>query len=46
MLKRNILHFLGVRPVRSTVYGFVEGVGAERRRQWLAEVEDMGRRAG
>jgi putative NADPH-quinone reductase len=45
MLKRNILHFMGVRPVRSTVYGYIEGVGAERRRQWLANVEDMGRRA-
>jgi putative NADPH-quinone reductase len=45
MLKRNILHFMGVRPVRSTVYGYVEGAGAGRRRQWLADVEAMGRRA-
>ena len=45
MLKRNILHFMGVRPVRSTIYGFIEGVSAERRRQWLDDVEAMGRRA-
>jgi NAD(P)H dehydrogenase (quinone) len=45
MLKRNILHFVGVHPVRSTIYGFIEGVGAERRKRWLADVEDMGRRA-
>ena len=45
MLKRNILHFMGVRPVRSTIYGHIEGAGAERRRQWLADVEAMGRRA-
>jgi putative NADPH-quinone reductase len=45
MLRRNILGFMGVRPVCSTIYGFIEGVGAERRRRWLAEVEAMGRRA-
>lgn len=42
MLKRNILGFMGVRPVRSTIYGYVEGVGGERRRQWLQEVRAMG----
>jgi putative NADPH-quinone reductase len=44
MLKRNILGFVGVHPVRSTVLGNIEGVGAEGRRRWLAEVEAMGRR--
>jgi|SRR5581483_7254360 len=46
MLRRNILAFIGVRPVRSTIYGYVEGVGAEGRRKWLAEMEALGRRAG
>jgi putative NADPH-quinone reductase len=45
MLKRNILHFMGVRPVRSTIYGSIEGAGTEHRRQWLADVEALGRRA-
>jgi NAD(P)H dehydrogenase (quinone) len=45
MLKRNILHFMGVRPVRSSIYGYIEGAGSQRRRQWLADVEAMGRRA-
>jgi putative NADPH-quinone reductase len=44
MLKRNILGFMGVRPVRSTIYGHIEGVGPERRARWLREVEAMGRR--
>jgi putative NADPH-quinone reductase len=46
MLKRNILRFMGVRPIRATIYGYVEGVGAERRRQWLQDVERLGRSAG
>lgn len=45
MLKRNILGFIGVGPVHSTIYGNVEGIGAEGRRRWLADVEKMGRRA-
>lgn len=45
MLKRNILKFVGVSPVRSTIHGFVEGVSTERRRGWLEEMEEMGREA-
>lgn len=43
MLKRNILAFVGVAPVRSTIYGNIEGAGIDRRRAWLDEVEAMGR---
>jgi NAD(P)H dehydrogenase (quinone) len=42
LLRRNILHFTGVRPVRSTIYGMVEAAGDEKRRQWLREVEALG----
>jgi NAD(P)H dehydrogenase (quinone) len=45
LFKRNILHFTGVSPVRSTVYGMVEGVGDEKRKQWLREVEALGHQA-
>lgn len=45
MLKRNILAFMGVKPVRSTIYGSIESVGAEGRAQRLGAVEEMGRRA-
>lgn len=44
ILKRNILRFMGVSPIRSIIYGNVEGVGAEGRRRWLARVEELGRR--
>ena len=45
LLKRNVLHFTGVSPVRSTVYGMVVGVGDEVRKQWLREVETLGQHA-
>lgn len=41
-LKRNILHFVGVRPVRTTVIGLVEA--DERRRDaWLGRIAEAGR---
>ncbi len=45
LLKRNILQFTGVRPVRSTIFGMVETVGDDKRKQWLREVEAMGHQA-
>jgi NAD(P)H dehydrogenase (quinone) len=45
MLKRNILGFVGVRPIRTTVYGRIEGVSDQRRRRWLEEIEALGRQA-
>lgn len=45
MLKRNILGFLGVAPIRSTLLGNVEGVSNERRARWLADMEVLGRTA-
>jgi putative NADPH-quinone reductase len=46
LLKRNILHFVGVKPVRTTIYGMVETVGDDTRRKWLRETEALGRAAG
>jgi putative NADPH-quinone reductase len=45
LLKRNILYFIGISPVRSTIYGMIESVGQEKRRQWLREVEALGHAA-
>lgn len=45
MLKRNILSFMGVGPIRSTIYGNIEGMGHEGRSRCLAEIEAIGRRA-
>jgi putative NADPH-quinone reductase len=41
VLKRNILHFVGITPVRSTIIGMVEASDA-RRRKWLATVTKLG----
>ena len=45
LLKRNILHLIGVTPVRSTVYGMIEAVGDEKRKEWLRDVEALGHQA-
>ena len=45
LLKRNILQFIGIKPVRSTVYGMIEAVSDDTRKQWLREVEAMGHNA-
>lgn len=44
-LKRNILKFVGFRPVRSTILGMVEQAEPARIEKWLARMEDLGRRA-
>lgn len=44
-LRRNILNFVGIRPVRETFYGMVDRADAESHLRWLNEVRDMGRRA-
>lgn len=45
LLKRNILHFTGISPVHSTIYGMIEAAGDEKRKQWLREVEALGHQA-
>ena len=45
LLKRNILHFIGISPVRSTIYGMIEAVSDDTRKEWLTEVEAMGHQA-
>ncbi len=42
-LKRNILHFVGIKPVRASLIGMVQASDA-RRRQWLDRVRQYGRR--
>jgi NAD(P)H dehydrogenase (quinone) len=46
LLKRNILEFIGIKPVRSTIYGMIEAAGVEKRTAWLHDVELLGRAAG
>jgi NAD(P)H dehydrogenase (quinone) len=45
LLRRNILRFTGVKPVRATIHGMIETVSDDRRRQWLREAEALGRQA-
>jgi NAD(P)H dehydrogenase (quinone) len=42
LLRRNILQFVGITPVRSTVYGMIEAVSDDTRKSWLREVEALG----
>jgi NAD(P)H dehydrogenase (quinone) len=46
LLKRNILQFVGISPVHATLYGMVEAAGADKREQWLREVEALGHVGG
>lgn len=39
--RRNILHFVGIRPVRASLVGLVDG-SAARRARWLARMEKLG----
>ena len=45
LLRRNILGLVGIGPVRSTIYGMIEAVGDDKRKQWLREVEALGHTA-
>lgn len=43
-LRRGILNFVGIRPVRETLFGMLAQSGDDTRRKWLAEVRALGRR--
>jgi putative NADPH-quinone reductase len=42
-LERNILGFVGIAPIKESLYGMVEVASAETRQKWLAEMERLGR---
>jgi putative NADPH-quinone reductase len=44
-LKRNILGFTGVAPVKSTVIGSIEGMSDKQRADWLDRMRALGERA-
>ncbi len=41
-LRRNILNFVGMSPVRETLFGMVEGASEARRKRWLKTVRRLG----
>jgi putative NADPH-quinone reductase len=44
-MERNILNFVGIKPVRETLLGNVEGVDEPTRKGWLAMMRELGGRA-
>jgi NAD(P)H dehydrogenase (quinone) len=46
LLKRNILHFVGIKPVRHTLYGMIGTSKPEKRERWLDEMRALGAKAG
>ena len=44
-MRRNILNFVGISPVRETLFGMVEGAGDAKRRGWIAAMDAMGKKA-
>ena len=45
-LRRNLLGFVGVKPVRITLIGAIEAISAARRGRWLAHLHALGRAGG
>jgi putative NADPH-quinone reductase len=45
LLTRNILHFIGIKPVRHTLYGMIETSKPATREGWLREIEALGKTA-
>jgi putative NADPH-quinone reductase len=44
-LRRSILNFVGIKPVRETLLGGVGGASEAKRAQWLDRMRSLGRRA-
>ena len=42
LLTRNILHFIGIKPVRQTLYGMIGTSRPQMRERWLHEAESLG----
>lgn len=42
-LQRNILGFVGVKPIRNTLFGMVEEVSDTKRKAWLEKMRALGR---
>ena len=45
LLTRNILHFIGIKPVRHTLYGMIGTSKPAARERWLREIEALGKAA-
>jgi putative NADPH-quinone reductase len=45
LLARNILRFIGIKPVRHTLFGMVDTCKQQKRDRWLKDVRELGRAA-
>ena len=45
LLTRNILNFIGIKPVRRTLYGMIGTSRPAQREGWLREIEALGKTA-
>ena len=43
-LERNILGFVGIKPVRTTLIGLIDSIDKPKREKWLRKVEMLGHR--
>jgi putative NADPH-quinone reductase len=41
-LRRNIFNFVGIRPVRETLFGLVDQGGDEKRKKWIGQMRRLG----
>ncbi|QKC84813.1 NAD(P)H-dependent oxidoreductase [Mesorhizobium sp. NZP2077] len=44
-MKRSILHFVGISPVRETLFGMVAGASDATRAKWISQMHKLGERA-
>ena len=44
-LERNVLAFVGIAPVRASIVGLVDKLGADGRKRWLARMKYLGAKA-
>jgi len=44
-LERNILKFVGIKPVRESLFGLATGESEAKRRQWIDQMRTLGERA-
>lgn len=44
-MRRGILHFVGIKPVRETLFGMVANVSDAKRAKWLNQMQRLGERA-
>jgi putative NADPH-quinone reductase len=45
LLTRNILNFIGIRPVRHTLFGMVADVRPDVRHRWIEQIRQLGQQA-